>query len=105
MVERAVGILKGLLTKAEDPYLALLNYWNSPRADGAPSPTTRMLGRSTRTLLPESMRSVMATYDPDTHAKLKRSKEVQKQYYDIHAKDLQPLEIGKEQVPLDDITA
>ena len=76
MVERAVGVLKGLLTKAEDPYLALLNYRNSPRADGAPSPATRMLGRSTRSLLPESMRSVMATYDPDTHAKLKRSKEV-----------------------------
>lgn len=95
MAERAVGILKRLLTKAEDPYLALLNYRNSPRGDGVPSPAARLLGRSTRTLLPEPTGPKPQTDDSDMQAMLQKSKENQQLYYNKHAKDLQPLEIGK----------
>ena len=32
--ERAVQIVKSMLNKATDPYLALLSYWTTPLANG-----------------------------------------------------------------------
>ena len=84
-----------LLTKADDPYLALLNYRNTPRGDGAPSPAARLLGRSTRTLLPRATTSDRQKDDTETRAVLQKSKTNQVQYYNERAKDLPPLEIGK----------
>lgn len=81
MAGTAVGVLKGLLIKADDSNLALLNYRNSPRADGIPSTASRMLKRSIRTLIPKATMSIMNAHDPNTYKKLKQSKEVQKQYY------------------------
>ena len=56
MAEKGVQIAKSLLTKAkesgQDPYLALLDYRNTPRDDILGSPVQRLFGRRTKTLLP-----------------------------------------------------
>ena len=60
MSERAVQTAKKLLLKAKednkDPYLALLDYRNTPRNDTLGSPAQRLMGRRTKTLLPTSFK-------------------------------------------------
>ena len=49
--ERAVKTIKALLDKAEDPYVALLNYRSTPLQHGS-SPAELLMGRKLRTRLP-----------------------------------------------------
>ena len=49
--ERAVQTVKNLLKKEQDPFIALLNYRNTPLASGK-SPAELMLGRKLRTRIP-----------------------------------------------------
>ena len=54
--EAAVKIAKNLMKKcnlnSEDPYIALLNYRNTPQEGIDYSPAQRLMGRKTKTLLP-----------------------------------------------------
>ena len=58
MAEKAVQTAKRLLSKAKkdkrDPYLALLDYRNTPRDKELGSPVQRLMGRRTKTTLPTS---------------------------------------------------
>ena len=58
MAEKAVQTVKRLMTKARhdgnDPYLALLEYRNTPWSGTLGSPAQRLMGRRTKTLLPVS---------------------------------------------------
>lgn len=92
LAEASVNILKNILQKADDPYLALLNYRNTPRADGVPSPAVRLFGRRTRSLLPTAT-SLMKPHQPldDVPSQLDAAKMKQKSHYDKTAKDLPPL--------------
>ena len=58
MAEKVVQTVKNLLKKAvldkRDPYLALLEYRNTPVSDVIGSPAQRLMGRRTKTLLPTS---------------------------------------------------
>ena len=58
MAERAVQTVKNCLKKAlldrRDPYLALLEYRNTPMSDDLGSPAQRLMGRRTKTLIPTS---------------------------------------------------
>ena len=56
MAEKAVQTIKRLMKKAahdgNDPYLALLEYRNTPWSDTLGSPAQRLMGRRTKTLIP-----------------------------------------------------
>ena len=60
MAEKAVQTVKNCLKKAvldkRDPYLALLEYRNTPVSDMLGSPAQRLMGRRTKTLLPTSQK-------------------------------------------------
>ena len=50
--ETAAKIMKRIMRRAEDPYLALLEYRNTPTVGMTTSPAQKMLGDATRSTLP-----------------------------------------------------
>lgn len=97
--ESAVKIMKRLMLKAQaagtDPYLALLDYRNTPTEGLGSSPAQRLMGRRTRTLLPT--RSCLLQPEIQTGIQeAKRSKQkMQAKYYNKTAKDLPELREGQ----------
>ena len=98
--ESAVKTAKGLLRKAidasTDPYLAFLDYRNTPTQGMESSPAQRLLNRRTRTLLPATKQLLQPrVVFPDAEIKdLKKRQQQQAKYYNRSAKDLPPLEEG-----------
>ena len=92
--EAAVKIVKRLMKRAKDPYLALLEYRNTPTAGMTTSPIERLLQRETRSILPigtDNKKSVPITQV----LKEKAAKKVTSQKsYNKSAADLKPLRIG-----------
>lgn len=101
MAEKGVQIAKLLLTKAkedgQDPYLALLEYRNTPRDDVLGSPSQRLFGRRTKTRLPTTEQLLRPhTLKPDiVSERLTQKSKRQKSYYDRQAKVLP--ELGKKE--------
>ena len=71
--EKAVQTAKSLLTKAEDPYLALLAYRATPLEQGL-SPAELLFGRKLRTKLP----TVPSQFSPDEGKEKAKRKEFRK---------------------------
>ena len=100
MAEKAVQTVKRLMTKARhdgnDPYLALLEYRNTPWSDTLGSPAQRLMGRRTKTLLPVSSALLKPeTIEPNTvQEELQKQRSKQKLYYDRNAKLLKGLAKG-----------
>ena len=100
MAESAVKTAKNLLMKAidsgRDPYLAILDYRNTPSQDSGLSPAQRSLGRRTRTLLPMSSRLLQPKgIDTTVEKKMNKLKNMKSAWYhDRTAKDLVPLNEG-----------
>jgi len=98
--ESAVKTAKRLLRKAidakTDPYLAFLDYRNTPTQGMESSPAQRLMNRRTRTLLPMTKQLLQPrVVFPEKDVKdLKRRQEQQARYYNRNAKDLPPLEEG-----------
>ena len=100
MAESAVKSVKNLLRRAAesklDPYLAMLDYRNTPTQYVDASPAQRNLGRRARTLLPMTS-SLLNPSQIDT-AFAKRRQRLKKSrsswYYNKGAKDLNPLQEG-----------
>ena len=94
--ERAVKTIKQLLTKAEDPYKALLAYRATPLSNGY-SPAQLLMNRRLRTTLPTVTTQLQPSL-PDSDvlkAKEEKLREKQKNYDHHHrAKSLEPLEPG-----------
>ncbi|XP_028416059.1 uncharacterized protein LOC114539643 [Dendronephthya gigantea] len=97
-VEAAVKSAKTIMKKAKkagtDPYLALLEYRNTPTQGLDSSPVLRLMSRRTRTPLP----SLPALLEPvvfrNTYDKLLKNKEKQANQYNQRAKDLRKLSTG-----------
>ena len=95
--ESALKIAKKLMIKAKesetDPYLALLDYCNTPTEGMSSSPTQRLLGRRTKTTLPTAKELLMPTTIMNT---LKKTEKRMRQatYYNRNAKDLPSLKKG-----------
>ena len=100
MAEKAVKTVKNLIKKAildkRDPYLALLEYQNTPISDTLGSPAQRLMGRRTKTLLLTSTKLLEPKlFNPQSALKeLKNRKRRQKFYYDRHTTPLRLLTVG-----------
>ncbi|PFX15000.1 Uncharacterized protein K02A2.6 [Stylophora pistillata] len=96
----AVKTAKQLLRKAfeasNDPYLAILDYRNTPKQGIGSSPAQRLMSRRTKTLLPtvSQLLQPQSSKPSDDRAKVVKRQQKQKWYYDRTAKDLKPLEKG-----------
>lgn len=99
-VESSVKAVKQLFKKAErdgkDPWLALLDYRNTPTEGINASPAQRLMSRRTRTLLPTASSLVRPEVCTQSTEKLERKRQKAKFYHDRHAKQLPELEIGQE---------
>ena len=95
--ERAVGTVKSLLKKEDNPYQALLAYRNTPLQVGY-SPAQLLMGRVLRSMVPTT-RAQRKPQIPDlasVQARDKRIKKKQKKDFDSRhrARELSPLEPG-----------
>ncbi|KAJ8044125.1 hypothetical protein HOLleu_11505 [Holothuria leucospilota] len=100
MAERSVQTVKSLLRKAlddnNDPYLALLDFRNTPHDDTLGSLAQRLFGRRTKTLIPTSRKLL----EPKTiqlqqvTQGLTKRRQKQKVYFDRNTRKLPQLKIG-----------
>ena len=95
-IEKYVQICKNLLKKSKksnsDPYLAILEYRNTPIEGINLSPTQMLMGRRARTQLPVNEKLLNPQYDGvKVQNALKEKQHTQKFYYDRGAKPLQQL--------------
>ena len=97
-VENAVKIAQSIMVKARDvgsgPNLSLLDYRNTPAEGVGSSPSQRLFGRRTRTLLSTSSRLLVPETVQGVPHKLKERKAKQTYYYNRGAKELSKLEPG-----------
>ena len=96
--EQAVKTAKRIMLKAletrSDPYLALLDFRNTPTQGMDSSPVQRLMNRRTKTLLPTKetlLKPQIPRYAP---GQLQALKQRQSYYYNRGAKDLKPLNTG-----------
>ena len=98
MAEKAVQTAKRLLSKAKqdgrDPYLALLDYRNTPRDKELGSPVQRLMGRRTKTTLPTSEILLKLKLVRNVRSNLKEKRLKQKYFYDKSARTLPPIHVG-----------
>lgn len=98
--EQAVKTTKSLMKRAKsshkDPYLALLDFRNTPSQSMDSSPIQRLMNRRTKTLLPTKASLLKPELQSSSIVKkqFKGVKERQAFYYDKTARDLNPLESG-----------
>ncbi|XP_028416747.1 uncharacterized protein K02A2.6-like [Dendronephthya gigantea] len=98
--ESAVKMAKRLIRKAveggADPYLAILDYRNTPTQGMESSPAQRLLNRRTRTLLPTTSKLLQPKVmcQEKEFRDIKKRQEQQIKYYNRNAKDLPELSHG-----------
>ena len=78
----------------KDPYLALLDWRNTPTEGLDSSPVQRLMGRRTRTLLPTSARLLKPKTPKPAKDHVTKKREKQAHYYNKGAKRLQELKPG-----------
>lgn len=97
-VEAAVKSAKTILKKSRkartDPYLALLEYRNTPTQGMDTSPVMRLMSRQTRTQLPTMPKLLKPTVDENVYQKIMANKDKQAANYNKGAKDLPELQKG-----------
>ena len=98
--ESAVKEVKSLLKKAikdrKDPWLALLDYRNTPTQGLQSSPVQRLMSRRTKTLVPIATNLLHPKVTEDVKTKIQLKRQKAKSHYDRHVKILPDLEIGQE---------
>jgi hypothetical protein len=86
--ERMVQTVKNLLTKAKDPYKALLDYRNTP-LDTGKSPAELFLGRKLKSTLParEELLKPGKGHSKKNHKQMTQRQKKQKEFFDRKASD------------------
>ena len=95
-VQTAKNLIKKVILDKRDPYLALLEYRNTPISNTLGSPAQRLIGWRTKTLLPTNNKLLQPKIiKPQTVLKEFRDRKAQQKfYYDRHTVDLRPLALG-----------
>jgi len=97
-VENAVKTAQSLMKKAietkKDPYLALLDWRNTPTEGINVSPAQRLFGRRTKTLLPTPAELLQPKLPEGVPQRLKELKAKQTYYYNRGARELPTLKPG-----------
>lgn len=95
--EKAVQIAKNLIKKSklsgQDPYIALLNFRNTPQED-LESPVQLLMGRRTQTLLPTYQKLMKPEIPKNVEEKFKRRAKKQTKYFNRGAKLLPFVKVG-----------
>ena len=98
--ESAVKIVKHLFKKAiadnKDPWLALLDYRNTPTEGIMTSPCQRLMSRRTRTLVPVATNLLYPEVVSGVQDSIELKRQKAKSYFDKNAKPLPELDIGQE---------
>ena len=98
-VENAVKTAKRLLKKANDagtdPWLAILDFRNTPSETLKLSPSQIIFGRRTRTKLPMSKNLLESSHSKETADRLRQAKKTQARYYNKRAKPRESLSEGQ----------
>ena len=89
MSKKAVQTVKRILKKADDPYIGLMEYRNTPVTGMTYSPLQLLLSRIARTKIPISQELLLPAVASEAKQKW------QKQNYDKSTKPLPPLKIGE----------
>ena len=95
MSEKAVQTIKRILKKADDPYIGLMEYRNTPVTGMTYSPSQLLMSRITRTKIPVSKELLVPQIANNARQQLKQRQRRQKQNYDKSTKPLQPLDFGE----------
>ena len=79
-----------------DPYLAFLDYRNTPTQTMTTSPAQRLMGRRTKTLIPTTQNLLMPKTNPPEvdKSQLKEGQQIQAKYYNRSTKELPALSEG-----------
>ena len=85
------------LEAGTDPYLAFLDFHNTPSEGMDTSPSQRLFGRRTKTLLPTSSRLLRPKAATSALQQLQANKAKQAYYYNRHTKSLKPHKREKEE--------
>ena len=95
-VKTAKRLLRKSIRAGTDPYLAFLDYRNTPTQAMTTSPAQRLMGRRTKTLLPTAQSLLMPkTTQPGIEkSQLKECQRAQPKYYNRNTKDLPTLSEG-----------
>ena len=99
MAEKAVQtLIKKAIHDKRDPHIVLLDYRNTPISDSFGSPSQRLMGRRTRTLIPTVDKLLRPkTIKPTLVRKeFQKCKDKQKYYYDQNTKPLLKLKESEE---------
>jgi hypothetical protein len=97
-VKAAKAIISKARSANEDPYLMLLEQWNTPSQTIGYSPAQRMHSRRMRTLLPTIANALIpiAPNPEEVSKRLQERRANQKSYYDRTTKVLPELQPGEE---------
>ena len=97
--ESAVEIAKSLVKKAfrdgKDPWLALLEYRNTPVETIGSSPAQRLMSRRTKTLMTTASTLLRPRVVEGGEVQIKLKRQRAKNYHDQTAKLLPPVEVGQ----------
>ena len=95
-VKTAKRILKKAVRAGTDPYLAVLDYRNTPTQGMTTSPAQRLMSRRTKTLLPTTQSLLLpgAINLENEKKELRQRQQAQAKYYNRSAKDLPSLSEG-----------
>lgn len=88
-------VMKKAFLSKSDPYLGLLDHCNTPTAATGMSPSLRLFGRQTKTLL--SFSQSLLKYNKLVSDRLKKDRVKQAKYFEQHAKQLSELNPGETQ--------